>query len=862
MRLMLGLLMVLPALMAAATFTVALDGSQTYTVIQEAVDASADGDTVLVWPGRYYENVAFDGHNITLASLEATTGDEQYIHSTIIDGNQQGSCIEIQENGDNDSARVRGFTLTNGSGTPYYDGTITGGGGIYARRIERIEIVNCQIKGYHATEGGGLEFYLGDEIFLSGVSIHDNCGSIGGVFFDDEIASITFDPDNRCSIYNNWGGAPDLYCVNIDECDVVVDTFTVAEPQLYFANYDWFRSAYANHNPYTFDILHGWLEPVDHDLYVAPWGDDANNGLSAATPLKTIALALHLIASNANEPKTVYLDEGTSNLVDGDKFYLIGLKKYVNLIGKGSERTIIDANNFTYAVGMFMNQGCQTLQGFTVTGVNTLSNSTAIGCYRSSNVTFRDVASRNNTTDFTPGHYFAYGNNVLYDNVKILDNTGTNWYGGMEYEGSNVTIDGCLFEGNCAGSEVDDPLVVALNCDYIRGDLIVRNCVFRNNTGNSWEPYSYIALFDLHPLYESRMIIENNLFEGNDIYGSIVSIISEDGEAIISGNTFAGNENNFPTMRVFGNAEVYNNIFWNNGPTAYEIQADVWSGVSYEMTVDCCDIEGGQAAVHHEGGEAYLTWGDGNIDADPLFEEVYGWPYMLSAGSPCIDQGQPEPDSTLYGYDLGGNERVWDGDGDGVARMDMGCLEYQPMYAPTDLQATADGHCVVLTWTQPVRSLSGWRVYRDSLLLAESTSAEPTWTDESPEAGEHEFFVTAMYGNIETTASNTVTVDFVNTDGETDDEPVFALRGNYPNPFNPTTTIRFSIPNDSRVNLSIYNIRGQRVTTLVNENLGRGYHTAVWNGQDSNNRQVSSGVYFYRLSTGNWSSVKKMLLLK
>jgi len=88
------------------------------------------------------------------------------------------------------------------------------------------------------------------------------------------------------------------------------------------------------------------------------------------------------------------------------------------------------------------------------------------------------------------------------------------------------------------------------------------------------------------------------------------------------------------------------------------------------------------------------------------------------------------------------------------------------------------------------------------------------------------------------------------------------LYPNYPNPFNPTTTIRFSIPNDSQVKLSIYNIRGQRVTTLVNDTLTPGYHEAVWNGTDSHGRCVSSGVYFYRLDTGNKAITKKMLLLK
>jgi len=88
------------------------------------------------------------------------------------------------------------------------------------------------------------------------------------------------------------------------------------------------------------------------------------------------------------------------------------------------------------------------------------------------------------------------------------------------------------------------------------------------------------------------------------------------------------------------------------------------------------------------------------------------------------------------------------------------------------------------------------------------------------------------------------------------------VRQNYPNPFNPTTTIRFALPQDAHVQLAVYNIRGQLVHLLADEDLERGYHSVIWNGRDGNDKPVASGVYFYRLSTGKWSTTKKMLLLK
>jgi len=86
---------------------------------------------------------------------------------------------------------------------------------------------------------------------------------------------------------------------------------------------------------------------------------------------------------------------------------------------------------------------------------------------------------------------------------------------------------------------------------------------------------------------------------------------------------------------------------------------------------------------------------------------------------------------------------------------------------------------------------------------------------------------------------------------------------NYPNPFNPTTTISFSVlQTSSFVTLGIYNLKGQKVKTLINETLAAGEHSVVWDGRDENNKSVSSGVYFYRLKTRQQVITKKMLLIK
>jgi len=91
---------------------------------------------------------------------------------------------------------------------------------------------------------------------------------------------------------------------------------------------------------------------------------------------------------------------------------------------------------------------------------------------------------------------------------------------------------------------------------------------------------------------------------------------------------------------------------------------------------------------------------------------------------------------------------------------------------------------------------------------------------------------------------------------------VYSLSQNYPNPFNPTTKMNYALPKRSRVIISVYNVLGQEVTTLLNKEQDYGYHTVTWNGTDRIGKQVASGVYFARLTTKNFSQTKKMLMLK
>ncbi len=102
--------------------------------------------------------------------------------------------------------------------------------------------------------------------------------------------------------------------------------------------------------------------------------------------------------------------------------------------------------------------------------------------------------------------------------------------------------------------------------------------------------------------------------------------------------------------------------------------------------------------------------------------------------------------------------------------------------------------------------------------------------------------------------------------GQTDIEdlitvPAFSM-SNYPNPFNPSTTIIFSIPETRQIRVSVYNLKGQKVNDLINTEITRGTHCVIWDGKDTFNRDVGTGIYFFKLESGGQTLIRKAMLMK
>lgn len=90
----------------------------------------------------------------------------------------------------------------------------------------------------------------------------------------------------------------------------------------------------------------------------------------------------------------------------------------------------------------------------------------------------------------------------------------------------------------------------------------------------------------------------------------------------------------------------------------------------------------------------------------------------------------------------------------------------------------------------------------------------------------------------------------------------FSLSQNYPNPFNPQTVIKYALPEDCHVELTIHNILGQKVMTLVDENQNAGYKMIHWDGRNEKGSEIPSGLYFYTIKTPKYHQTKKMVLLR
>ena len=678
------LLLLMPAFLSATILTVKQDGTGDFTVIQEACFATSPGDTVLVYPGIYYENIILkQSMNLTLASLYLTTLDRSFIQNTIIDGNKTGSCIFINNTSIN-PITVEGFTLTNGSGLP----ESAQGGGMYIKNASAVSIISNIITNNIAAAGGGI-FVNQSDVFLSGnVICRNRAFSIGGGIYNLYESQILFDPVHKNSVFLNYAPkAMDIGKISYSgPMDIILDTCTVLNPDYYFIySFDVFNFP---NNDISISVEHGKIEPVNHDLYVNPaTGDDTNDGLTPETALKTVSWACTKIASDSNNPLNIYLMDGIYSPSTNQERFPFNGRSYVSLLGESMENTIFDADSSYY---FYKSSGRQT--GFSIKNITmqnayegNLNSMTSGGMYFSAckETILENITVRFCEDNANPGMGFDYPDKLIMRNINFNNLKGrcvlimgNPLAPGKTFRCENIAIRNCGPDANpfqTGGEGMGMGVQGSLyNDDLFTGtisNLQITDNLRIPNPG--WGPSTSVALY----IYYRAKVNLINATIGNNICR---------GEQTFAANIDNGSEVNF-----------YNTIMY--GDSLKELSLGSYWGSDFPATasISYSNFEGGEAAIMNWQNMHTLNWLEGNMDEDPRWVGTGDTAYYLQYNSPCRNSGTPmyeagmsppyikEEDGRYVLYmhnmdtvhlpatDLAGRPRI------SGNRIDMGAYEYQ-----------------------------------------------------------------------------------------------------------------------------------------------------------------------------------------
>lgn len=255
---------------------------------------------------------------------------------------------------------------------------------------------------------------------------------------------------------------------------------------------------------------------------------------------------------------------------------------------------------------------------------------------------------------------------------------------------------------------------------------------------------------------------------------------------------------------------------------------------------------------------------ENHLYADPMFADALNGDYSLSPISPCRDAGASRPD--LPDFDIRYHKRIAGGSGDNPGVIDIGAYEYGSAYIGGISGNVYDANTGEPVDCAKIEILDKLPEFSDTLGNFAYPSGAGTYTVKVSRWDYEDLIipdVTVMEVvdvmlDIPLTRSGVANDD---NDITPSNQSGFGLR-NYPNPFNPETIISFNNPKSSKVNLSIYNIKGQLVKTLLDDEVRAGTQSLVWKGKDSSGKSVASGIYFTKIKTETSTQTKKMLLMK
>jgi len=670
------LLLLIALFTMADTLTVKQDGTGDYTVIQTAINNSVNGDTIVVYPGVYIENIDLMGKTLMLSSTYLYNPADSIVWQTMIDGDSAGSCI-LANKGEQDLV-IKGFTIKNGSGFNEWEKYYSGGGIFIEEGTASIQ--NCIIQNNFACFGGGIAV-SSSIVNLSGNIIRNNhATNVGGgiMVASNTSAQIIFDTINLNTVYLNYAAVGNDYHQNwvVPYTTIKLDTATVVEPDHYF---------FSAINPNGFqtgnlevEAMYGITTAVNSDLYISPDGDNSNTGQTPENPLKSFSFALLKVKPDSTKYNTIHLAEGTYSASTTGERMPVNLKSYIMIRGSDRENTIIDAEKS----GEIFNQGLFALfnPGETEMKIKNLSFINAKSAYKYNDPVLH---CRNN-------NYVEFDSIIFHENSSLKNSSigiGDN---------DSVVIKNCIFYNNVGTTDF-----IFWNYPDYKGKLFMSSCEFYNNGPNPEGESHHIPLYfngadSPHPINIFPIVI-NTLFHNNysNYNGGwphwVAAGMASTAEATFVNCTFADNiEENGTSGAALGMArdnhvKIYNSVFWGNRP--YQIVSNNTSE-DHPNTIEVYNscIEDGYDGIKQLSPYNNIVYDETNIMDNPDFFGQGDFPYMLGSGSPCIDAGTLDlPEGVeLPEFDLAGNPRIY---GETV---DMGAYEWSPVnigeYQPIEKQ--------------------------------------------------------------------------------------------------------------------------------------------------------------------------------
>ncbi|MDX9870041.1 MAG: PKD domain-containing protein [Candidatus Cloacimonadales bacterium] len=829
-------------LLEASNYLVKLEGGGDFNSIQAAIlNASTNGDTIIVYPGRYQENLDYLGKNITVTSLYRYTNNREDIYNTIIDGNQQGSCI-IFMNGETRDAIINGFTIEKGSG--FITATWVIGGGIVIRDSSPT-ISNCIIQNNTSKSGGGISIESYQNIIahplLSGNIIKNNkCMKEGGGIAITYLPMVEFDPINKNSVFcNSAGMGHDIFGLAVGyEYNVVLDTFTVATPDPAFISFE---------STLNFECDHAFYDSfINQDVYVSPDGSDSNDGLSPSSPFQTIHWAAYRIAADSLNPKTIHLAPGVYSKSLNNQQFFINMRSYVHLKGAGMDLSVLDGENeFNLIMSAY---NCNNYKISDLTMCNTPGPTAAIYVYSSEGIELQQIKFdnlRQGMMNYLTRNRYFNPNSVFKAKDLIFQN------------GSGHMLS-CWARYNYISN-----IVIKGNRPYLGSDnFFVGPSPFALGGEILNVPYRFY-----HDIYQGLFYDNEGYLSPqwpNRIASSCIEI-RNNAEVRLINSTLSENFVSHRGGPILLNSyktslDIYNSIIYDNTPCYIFFEKVPSPTEPNRLGVFYSNIEYGQEAIREKypstGYSNIVEWGDGNIDSPPLFVDDFDNPYQIGEGSPCIDAGTLDiPNFVFSEFDIMGNPRIVG------SSIDMGAYEFQgmnvnfsasPLYGKVPLE--------VQFMDQSIGEIFSWAWDFDLDGTIDSYEQNPVYTYTLP--GTYSVKLIINNGEKSIVKENYIEVEQTSLD-DICLPPISAISNPYPNPFRGKTLMDFQVNDPGMVNITVYNVKGQRVRKLMDRHSENAYYHIVWDGYDDKGKKASSGIYTMQIKYKNKVvDIKKVTLIK